>query len=212
MSEPPVQAPPVPPAPQEAGEAAPAAKIFQTLDRAERSPYSRKEYLLRYVWRLVYLTVWRVPRAWRWRCAILRMLGAKVGRGVIVYASTRIFHPWLLEIGDHTTLARGVDVYNLGPIKFGSHTTVSQGAVLCAGSHDYTISHLPLLRPPITIGSGVWIAVQAFVGPGVTVGDNSVVGARAVVVRDVPDGVVVAGNPAKVIKAREMKGNAGAGA
>jgi putative colanic acid biosynthesis acetyltransferase WcaF len=186
------------------------AKIFQTLDRAERQPYSRKEYVLRFAWRLAALTVWRVPRAWGWRRAILRMFGAKVGRGAIIYASTKIFHPWLLEIGDHTTLARGVDVYNLGPIKIGSHTTVSQGAMLCAGSHDYTISHLPLLRPPITIGSGVWIAVQAFIGPGVTVGDNTVVGARAVVVRDVPGGVVVGGNPAKVIKEREMKTSPGA--
>jgi putative colanic acid biosynthesis acetyltransferase WcaF len=198
----------LPPAPPQADapESPPAAQsqIFQTLDRAERAPYSRKEYFLRFAWRFVYATLWRVPRAWRWRCAILRMFGAKVGRGSIVYASTRIFHPWLLEIGDHTTLARGVDVYNLGPIRIGSHTTISQGAVLCAGTHDHTLSHLPLRRPPINVGSGVWIAVQAFIGPGVTVGDNSVVAARAVVVKDVPPATIVGGNPAKVIGPREM--------
>jgi putative colanic acid biosynthesis acetyltransferase WcaF len=75
---------------------------------------------------------------------------------------------------------------------------------VCAGTHDYTKPNLPLERPPIAIGSGVWIAAGAFIGPGVTVGDNTVVGARAVVMSDVEPGVVVAGNPAKVIKQRPM--------
>ncbi|HZK80265.1 MAG TPA: type B chloramphenicol O-acetyltransferase, partial [Humisphaera sp.] len=60
------------------------------------------------------------------------------------------------------------------------------------------------LRPSITIGSGVWICAGAFIGPGVTIGDNSIVGARAVVTRDIPPGMIVAGNPARVIKPRPM--------
>jgi acetyltransferase-like isoleucine patch superfamily enzyme len=58
------------------------------------------------------------------------------------------------------------------------------------------------LREAITIGDGVWIAAKAFIGPAVTIGDNTVVGACAVVMKDVEANVVVAGNPAKVIKAR----------
>jgi putative colanic acid biosynthesis acetyltransferase WcaF len=76
--------------------------------------------------------------------------------------------------------------------------------VLCAGSHDYTKANLPLLRPEIRIGSGVWVCTQAFVGPGVTIGDNTVVGACAVVMKDLPGGVLAAGNPARVVKARRM--------
>jgi putative colanic acid biosynthesis acetyltransferase WcaF len=112
-------------------------------------------------------------------------------------------------MGDYSTIADGVDVYNLGPITVGSHTTISQGTYLCAGTHDYTKPGLPLLKPPIAIGNGVWVCAQAFVGPGVTVGDNSIVGARAVVTKDVPEGVIVAGNPARVVKARPMPSDDG---
>ena len=115
-------------------------------------------------------------------------------------------HPWLLRLDAYTMLADEVQLYNLGPVHVGEHTCVSQGVYVCAGTHDHTQAHLPLRREPITIGRGVWVAAQAFIGPGVTVGDNSVVGARAVVMRDVEAGVVVAGNPAQVVNERPMMG------
>lgn len=190
--------------------------IFQRLDQCQSFPYSKKEYARRAAWGLVRATLFRRSprRAFRWRAALLRWFGATVGANVYIRPTCDVFHPWLLTTGDWVSLADGVAVYNLGPIRIGSHTTISQGAYLCAGSHDYARPDLPLVRPPITIGSGVWIAAQAFVGPGVTVGDNAVVGARAVVARDVPPGTVVAGNPARVIKARPMPGmpDAAAGA
>ena len=129
---------------------------------------------------------------------------ARIGKPLFIRPTCRVMHPWLLETGDWVQLGDDVVVYNLGPIRIGRHTTVSQGTYLCAGSHDYTQPDLPLTRPPVTLGSGVWVAAQAFIGPGVTVGDNSVVGARAVVTRDVPPGVVVAGNPGRVIKPRRI--------
>ncbi len=107
-------------------------------------------------------------------------------------------------MADFSMLGDDVQVYNLGEVFVGRHTIVSQGAFLCAGTHDYTRPDLPLLKLPIRLGDGVWIAAQAFIGPGVSIGDNSVIGARAVVVSDVPAGVVAAGNPCRVIKAREM--------
>jgi putative colanic acid biosynthesis acetyltransferase WcaF len=184
--------------------------VFQRLDRAERAPYRVSERLLRAAWTVVNRTVWGLPRGWGWRRWLLRRFGAMVGRGAIFRASAQVFHPWLFEIGEYSTLGPGVVIYNLGPVTIGSHTTISQDCYVCAGTHDYTVAHLPLVRPPIVIGSGVWVAAQAFVGPGVTIGDNCVIGARAVVAKDVPAGVVAAGNPARVIKARAMNGG-GAG-
>jgi putative colanic acid biosynthesis acetyltransferase WcaF len=135
---------------------------------------------------------------------LLRMFGARLVGKVYVRPSTIILHPWLLEMDDWSVLADGVTVYNLGLIRIGRHTVISQNTYLCAGTHDYTRADLPLLRSPITIGNGVWVAAAVFVGPGVTIGDNSVVGACSMVSKDVPAGMVVAGNPAKVIKPRVM--------
>ena len=180
--------------------------VFQQLDRGSRLPYTSREYARRFLWGLVQRLLFRPsPRiAFRWRVMLLRVFGAKLGHHVFIRPTARVFHPWLLEAGDWVQLGDDVVVYNLGPVRLGNQTTVSQGTYLCAGSHDYTKPDLPLLRPPVTIGSGVWIAAQAFIGPGVTVGDNSVVAARAVVTKDVPPGVVVGGNPARVLKPRPM--------
>jgi len=191
---------PVPPAP-----AAPVP--FQQLQSTRASPYSRDEKIRRAVWLIVRATLFRPSpkRLFRWRNMLLRRFGATVGRNTLIEPTARVIHPWLLHVGDWTHIAGGVNLYNLGKISIGDHSVVSQDAFVCAGTHDYAQPHLPLLRPSITIGSGVWVAAEAFIGPGVTVGDNSVVGARAVVARDVPPGVVVAGNPARVIRPRPMK-------
>jgi putative colanic acid biosynthesis acetyltransferase WcaF len=153
---------------------------------------------------LVQVTLWRVPRAWGLRRWLLRRFGARVGAHAIFKASTRIYHPWLFAVGAHTTLSPGVVIYNLGAVSIGEHTVLSQDTYVCAGTHDYTRPDLPLLRQPIVIGNGVWIAAAAFIGPGVTIGNNAVIGARSVVVGDVPPGVVSAGHPARVLKTRPM--------
>ena len=90
----------------------------------------------------------------------------------------------------------------LAPIRLGAHATVSQHAHLCAATHDYEDPEFPLIPRPIAIGDYAWVATGAFIGPGVTVGEASVAGARAVVMRDVPPRTVVVGNPARVVKYR----------
>ncbi len=178
----------------------------QTLDRTANWPYSSGEYFRRTLWELVQATLfrWSPPRAYAWRRWWLRRFGADLAPTSGVRPTVRITFPWLLKMGEHAMLGDRVRVYNLGYITIGNHTVVSQDAHLCAGTHDYTRPDLPLLRPPITIGDGVWVCADTFVGPGVTIGDRSVIGARAVAVRDVPSDVVVAGNPAKIVKPREM--------
>jgi putative colanic acid biosynthesis acetyltransferase WcaF len=197
----------MPPALPPTGAAAP----FQRLDASPAYPYTVREYVRRFGWALVAATLfrWSPRRAYRWRNALLRLFGARLSATSRIRPTCTVVHPWLLEMGEWSLLSDGVTVYNLGPVLLGDHTLVSQRCHLCAGSHDFTQSDLPLLRPTIRLGNGVWVAAEAFVGPGVTVGDNSVVGARAVVTKDVPPGVVVAGNPARVIKPREMRRDEG---
>lgn len=188
--------------------------IFQRLDTTAGYPYSPGEYARRFAWELVQRTLVRLsPRkAHGWRRMWLRLFGARMTPTSFTKPSTKVFHPWLLEMGEWSVLSEGVHVYNLGPVRIGSHTVLSQDVYVCAGTHDYTRPDMPLLRPTIRIGSGVWVCAGAFLGPGITVGDNAVVGARAVAMRDVPAGMIVAGNPAVVVKARRMKHRpAGAG-
>ncbi len=182
------------------------AGIYQRLDLCAPAPYTRGEYARRFLWEVAQGTIFRYSfrGAYRWRAALLRRFGARLGRHVRIRRTCTVIHPWLLEVGDWVTLGDAVEVYNLGPILIGSHTTISQGTCLCAGTHDYARRDLPLVRPPVTIGRGVWVAAQAFIGPGVTIGDNCVIGARSVVTKDIAPGTVAAGNPARVIKPRPM--------
>ncbi len=134
----------------------------------------------------------------------MRLYGARIGRAVRIYPDVRIIFPWTLDIGDEVTIGERVNLYGLGPIRIGDGTMVSQGVHFCGGTHDYRYCNLPLLKPEIRVGRGVWICADSFIGPGVTVGDFCIIGARAVVVKDIPPLTIAAGNPARVIKDRPI--------
>lgn len=198
-----------PQSPARNGEDAPrldGSRVFQRLDTCAGFPYSLSEYARRALWIVVYaLLIRHSPgRLAGWRRFWLKRFGAKIAPTCNIRPSARIRHPWLLEMGDYSTLADDVEVYNLGPIRIGAHTVISQNVHLCNGTHDYRDPSLPLLRPEMTIGSGVWVCADAFVGPGVTIGDNALVGARAVAMRDIPADVIASGNPCKVVRDRPM--------
>jgi putative colanic acid biosynthesis acetyltransferase WcaF len=141
-----------------------------------------------------------------WRRLLLRAMGAKVGRGVRVRPTARVEIPWNLDLGDDCVVGDYAILYSLGTIRLGRRVTVSQYAHLCAGTHDSTDPTFPLLRPPVVVKDDAWVAAEAFVGPGVTVGERAVLGARAVAVKDVPPDQVWAGNPARYIKPRGLRG------
>jgi putative colanic acid biosynthesis acetyltransferase WcaF len=185
----------------------PNGPVFQRLDSVAGYPYPLSDYLRRFAWNIVQATLIRLSpgRAMAWRRLWLRLFGAKVGKLSGIRPTTRIVHPWLLTLKDFVMLGDGVTVYNLGRVTICEHTVISQNTHLCAGTHDYTRPDLPLIRSTITIGRGVWVCADAFIGPGVTIGDNAVIGARAVVVNNIEPGVVATGNPAKAVKPRDMK-------
>ena len=174
-------------------------------NRAARK-YSADEQFRRVLWSAGQWLIRCSPRPlFSWRRTVLRLFGARVGRDVHVYPSTRFYMPWNVEIGDWSAIGEDAFIYSLGPVTIGESVTISYRAHVCAGTHDLRDPELPLLKPPVRIESGAWIGTDAFVGPGVTVGADAVVGARAVVVRSVPPRTVVAGNPARAIGARDMR-------
>lgn len=169
--------------------------------------------VLRAIWNAVWLLFYRpTPVAMHgWRRFLLRLFGAKIGSPAYLYPSARVWAPWNLEMGDHSTLAHGVDCYSVDRVRIGSLTTVSQYSYLCTATHDYTDPciltqpQMPLLTAPITLGDRVWITADVFVGPGVTIGDGTVVLARSSVFKNLPAWVVAAGSPAVARKERRLR-------
>ncbi|MDW1821124.1 hypothetical protein R7Z10_12090 [Vibrio sp. Vb1018] len=146
-----------------------------------------------------------IPRPfYKPRRMLLRLFGAKVGSHVNISNTACIYFPWNLEIGDWSSIGDYVYVYNLGKITIGKESTISHKSHLCAGSHDYTVPDLPLLKPSIIVEDQAWICADSFVGPGVHISQGAVIGARSVVNKDVESWVVVAGNPAKYINKRKL--------
>lgn len=169
--------------------------------------FSLKNKMGRLVWNISSLIVFRPfgSRLFKkWRVFILKCFGAKIEWSSHIYASVKIWAPWNLEIGANSSLGPKVDCYNQGKISIGANTVISQKAYLCASSHDYNQKDFPLVLKPIQIGNGVWIAADAFIGPHVSIGDNAVIAARAVVIKNVEENTVVGGNPAKLIKSRNV--------
>lgn len=169
-----------------------------------RSPFGSRHKIARGAWEIVWTLLYRPsPRIWHgWRRSLLRLFGARLGNGVRVYPSARIWAPWNLTMGDESCLGPEVDCYCVGPISIGAGAVISQYSYLCAASHDHERRDFPLITAPIRIGAGAWVAADAFIAMGVTVGDGAVVGARASVFRDVDPWTVVGGNPARFIKQR----------
>ena len=168
--------------------------------------YTGKEQILRIFWGFCSPLFRFSPRVcFGWRSFLLRLFGAKIGRDTHIYSSATIYMPWNLSIGDQSSVGEHAYIYNLGKITIGNRTSISQRAHLCAGTHDFTDPALPLLKPPIVIEDQAWICADSFVGPGVTIGVGAIVGARAVVVKNVKAWTIVAGNPARYIKMRVMK-------
>ncbi|UOM36755.1 putative colanic acid biosynthesis acetyltransferase [Acuticoccus sp. I52.16.1] len=170
------------------------------------SKWTRSELAGRILWALAQPLFRLTPRPlWAVRTALLQAFGARVGHNVQIHPTVKIAIPWNLSIGDRAGIGDRAILYALGPITIGADATISQGAHLCAGTHDFRDAAMPLLKPPIIIGAGAWVCADAFVGPNVSVGELAVLGARSVAMRDVPAGAIAAGNPARVVGRRVMR-------
>jgi putative colanic acid biosynthesis acetyltransferase WcaF len=139
---------------------------------------------------------------YKWRNILLRLFGAKIGKGVIIRPTVRITYPWKLIIGDNAWVGDNVDLYTLGEISIGKNAVVSQRSYLCTGSHDHTSEAFNIYAKPIIVEDEAWVATDVFIAPGITIGKGAVIGARSSVFKDMPAGMICIGNPAKPVKKR----------
>jgi putative colanic acid biosynthesis acetyltransferase WcaF len=168
------------------------------------SPYAFGEKVRRVLWGVVQATLFRgsFHTFYGWRRMLLRAFGARLAGSARVRRTVRVECPWNLAIGEDSSVGDFATLYCLGPVRIGKGVTISQGAHICAGSHDFRRRSMPLLRPPIEISDHAWICADAFVGPEVKVGEGAILGARAVAMRPLEPWTIYAGNPAKPVRER----------
>ncbi len=165
--------------------------------------YSKREIILRILWSLIN-PLWKFsPRyLWFWRRWLIRLFGGKIDYNVKIYPSAKIVQPWNIKIKKDTIISWNVTVYAVGKINIGKNVIISQGAHLCSASHDFKKKSFDLIKSFIEVDDNTWIAAEAFIGDGVRLGKNSIIGARSVVFSDVLENEIVIGNPAKYLKKR----------
>jgi putative colanic acid biosynthesis acetyltransferase WcaF len=173
---------------------------------AYTSPWSTRERLAIGLWSVVWGVLFRpTPKPFpftAWRLFLLRLFGAKVEGSPFVSAAAKIKRPWDLVILDRACISPGAEVYNLGHCIIRARANVTQYVYLCGGTHDLSVPHLPLVVGTIDIGEDAFLGARSMILPGITIGPGAVVGAGSVVTKDVAPWTIVAGNPARFIKAR----------
>ncbi|OSI25732.1 putative colanic acid biosynthesis acetyltransferase [Bradyrhizobium canariense] len=167
--------------------------------------FSWRHRLFRACWQITWVVLagWTPPPLHPWRRLVLRAFGAKVRRLSDVRGSARVWYPPNLTLGEGALIGPKVICYNMAPIELERFALVSQGAHLCAGNHDIDDPDFKLFSRPIVLGEHSWVAADAFVAPGVTVGAGAVLGARAVALRDLEPWTLYVGNPAEPKRKRK---------
>jgi putative colanic acid biosynthesis acetyltransferase WcaF len=178
---------------------------YQRLDSFKLPPNFRgRPAFFVQLWWLIQDTLfaWSPQFLYGWRRFLLRLFGAKIGGHVLIRPSVRVTYPWKLTVGDYTWLGDHVELYTLGEIQIGRHCVISQNCYLCTGSHDYKKSTFDIFALKINIGDQAWLAADVFVGPGVEIGEGSLVGVRSTVLNSLPGGMICYGSPAKPVRPR----------
>ncbi|MGA1264851.1 MAG: WcaF family extracellular polysaccharide biosynthesis acetyltransferase [Prochlorothrix sp.] len=131
------------------------------------------------------------------RCTLLRLFGAKIGKRVHIRPTARFTYPWHVTISDDAWIGDDAVFYSIAPIWIGRQAVISQETYLCTASHDLRDSAFGLVTGPIAVGNGAWVATRCFVGPGVRIGANAVIGVNSTVLQDMPPNQVCFGTPCR---------------
>jgi putative colanic acid biosynthesis acetyltransferase WcaF len=165
-----------------------------------------RNILVRSVWYIVNLVFFRSFFPFyglkRW---LLRLFGAKVGKGLIIKPHVSVKYPWQLEVGNHVWIGEDVWIDNLAKVTLKDHSCISQGALLLCGNHNYRKTTFDLLVAEITLEEGAWAGAKTVVCPGVRMGAHSLLTVGSIATGSLDAGWIYQGNPAQKIKQREFR-------
>jgi putative colanic acid biosynthesis acetyltransferase WcaF len=170
------------------------------------SHWSFREKIKMFLWEVAWLLLcsWTPKPLNRWRMFWLRAFGATLNGRPFIHQRARIQIPWNLTMQDRACIGDRANIYNLGPVELGPESTVAQECYLCAGTHDFEKTMF-LMTAKITIGARAFLGARTFVMPGVTIGDDCIIGACSVVTKDTPSGMICCGNPCRVVRPRRSE-------
>jgi len=171
------------------------------------SPWTKSQQIKMLVWEYVWLLfcAWTPKPANRWRLFWLKFFGCKIYGIPFVHQRARIQIPWNLILHDRACLGDRANAYTLGVVEIFENSTVGQEVYLCTGTHAFDNPSMNLITSKITIEKNVFIGARAFVMPGITIGENAIVGAGSLVTKNIEKNTIVGGNPAKFIKSRNLE-------
>jgi putative colanic acid biosynthesis acetyltransferase WcaF len=178
---------------------------FQRLDRFCLPLHFRgRAAIVVQLWWLIQSTLFSMSPQFMygWRCFLLRLFGAKIGRDVLIRPSVRITYPWKVSLGDRVWVGDYAELYSLGEIEIGSDVVISQRSYLCSATHDHTRPSFDMIARKIVIEDQVWMATDVFVAPGVRIGRGVLIGARSSVFCNMPAGMICYGTPSNPVRPR----------
>ncbi len=153
---------------------------------------------------IVYLLLIRpTPKfLYSWRRIIYRLLGANIGEGVRISSSAKLLYPWNIEIGEYSWIGDNVELYSVDKIIIGKNVALAHNIFVSTAAHDVYDIHFNTIIKPVIIEDEVWVAGNVFVNMGVILERGVVIGAGSIVTKNMPEGYMCVGNPARPIKRR----------
>jgi putative colanic acid biosynthesis acetyltransferase WcaF len=136
---------------------------------------------------------------------LLRLFGAKIGKGVNIKPMVYIKFPWRLEIGNYVWIGEKVWFANEALVKIGNHVCISHECLIMTGGHNFKKKYFDVYAYPITIEDGVWLGAQSSVGGGITIGSHAVLAMKSVANKDLEPYGIYRGNPAIKEKIRKIE-------
>lgn len=135
-------------------------------------------------------------KAW----VLSRVLGARVAGSALLVGGVRAINWGNISVGEFSYLARGVEIHASAPVSIGRACTLGPGVFISTGDHSK--EDLSPVHRPLVIGDCVFVGARAVILGGVSIGDHAIIGAGAVVTRDVPECAICVGVPARLVATR----------
>lgn len=174
--------------------------LFNSKIGLDRGASKAKEISWYFIKVLFFLSA--IPYPSKFKVLLLRLFGAKIGKGLVIKPRVNIHFPWKLIIGNNVWIGEEAFLLNFELLTIGNSVCISQRVFICGGNHDYKDPKMPYKNGVIVLEDGSWVGASSFVGPDVKIGINTVVSAGSVVTKSLPVNCIYRGNPIQFIKNR----------